>query len=117
MSKSDRRRLSRHNLIYYLEVFNTETGELAGRVVDLNQEGLMLISKSQPATGATYQLEMQLPREVMANQKLAFSAECRWSKVDVNPDFFVSGYKIDEMNQDGAPVIVSLAREFGFSGS
>ena len=52
---SDVRAYKRRHLIYYLEVYDDETGDLLGHLVDITLQGLKLTSKKEIMTGEKIQ--------------------------------------------------------------
>lgn len=56
-----RRKLERHHVSASLEVYDLDSGELLGRVVDLHTEGLMLLSKQPIELDRSWALQVNLP--------------------------------------------------------
>jgi len=110
----EKRKLKRRHLIYYLRVFNNMNGELVGHMVDITEEGIMLISEQPVAPGSKIEMRMQLPFEVLEKNELLFSATCLWCKKDVNPDFYASGYSLDGLPVNDIMVIENLIQRYGF---
>ena len=108
------RKLQRRHLIYYLRVFNRNTGALIGHLVDLTREGLMLISEGPQAAETGLPLRMALPEEIFGRAQLDFEARCMWSRRDINPSFFVSGYKISQIAPHDMESLEGLITEYGF---
>jgi hypothetical protein len=90
----DRRKLKRRHLIYYLRVFEQGTNKLVGHLVDLTQEGIMLISENPIEVNKVYHLRMILPSRMGGNEEWLFDAESRWCNKDINPDFYDTGFKL-----------------------
>ena len=61
--ENDRRGIKRRHLIFHLRVFDRETGEKLGHVVDISAEGMMLVSESAIDVDRDYKLQMRLPDE------------------------------------------------------
>ncbi|MFH1134503.1 MAG: PilZ domain-containing protein [Pseudomonadota bacterium] len=87
----DKRKLERKNLVYYLKVVDRSTGALVGKLADVSTEGIMLIHPSPLPVGTFYALRIDIPAHLEVKGPIDFDAECRWSKPDVNPDFFAAG--------------------------
>ena len=111
---SDKRRLKRSHLIYYLRVFNQVTNETIGHLVDITPEGAMLISENPIPANTRYQLRMQLPAEIFGRQYLDFEAESLWSKRDINPDFHDTGFRLLNVEVKDTAIISRLIDEYGF---
>ncbi|MEO1335400.1 MAG: PilZ domain-containing protein, partial [Myxococcota bacterium] len=88
----DRRKQTRHALVQYLQVYDQETKDLVGRVVDVSQNGMMLVgNKPYEPEGGPRRLKMVLPKTIDAPEFLEFEAECRWGAQDVNEQLFDGG--------------------------
>lgn len=111
---SDKRRLKRSHLIYYLRVFNQVTNETLGHLVDITPEGAMLISENSIPVNTRYQLRMQLPPEIFGRTHLDFEAESLWSKQDINPDFHDTGFRLLNVVVKDTAIISRLIDEYGF---
>ena len=109
------RALKRRHLIYYLEVYDDETGELLGHLVDITTEGVKLVSKTFIEKDKTYRLRMQLPEGYFDETVLRFEAMSLWSSNDVNPDFFDTGFRAVWQDKRARGVVASLVDQFGFN--
>ena len=70
----------RSRLIYNLKVENASSGELIGYIVDLDADGMMLISERETPAPATMKLRMHLPRIVMDEGTVDVTGEIRWCR-------------------------------------
>jgi hypothetical protein len=110
----ENRQLKRVHLIYYLRIFDTKSGENVGHLVDITVQGIMMISENPVPAGKNYSYKMQLPGTIQGRNEIEFEAHCLWCKKDVNPDFYVSGYKINTLTALEAKTITSLINAYGF---
>lgn len=106
--------LPRRHLIYYLRVFDRDSGQLLGHVVDITIEGLMLVSDRPVETHRPYHLRMDLPANMFGREHLEFEAQALWCNNDVNPAFFDSGFRLKEMDRNGEKCIEDLIQMYGF---
>ena len=113
----ENRKHRRVNLIYYLEILDYETGKPLGNLVDISYGGLMMIGEEQMEAGKESLLSMRLPENAYSNKTITFMANTRWSKVDVNPAFYASGYEFIEIGPNERKTIESLIDTFSFKGS
>mgnify|MGYP001259333063 CR=1 FL=1 len=111
---SEKRKYKRRHLIYYLRVFEQESGNLLGHLVDITPEGAMIMSEKRLERGAIYNIKMDLPDEIDEIEHIEFEAKCRWSKKDVNPEFYVSGLEMENIPASKKIVIQKLIIQFGF---
>lgn len=112
---SDRRTLHRRHLIYYLKVFDRTTDELLGHLVDITEEGLMIVSDNCADTGKVLKLKMALPREIDDREDIEFEAQSMWCRKDVNPSLWGIGFKFESVDAQSRQIIFELIHEFGFS--
>jgi hypothetical protein len=106
------RRQERTRLIYHLRVFDSRRKKLLGHMVDITSEGLMLIGETPVRVGRKYSLRMDLPRNLMTDGHLTFSAESKWCTKDANEDFYSMGMRIVKMTPEALAVVQKLTREF-----
>lgn len=111
----NQRKIPRRHLIFYLRVFERETGLQIGSLVDITSEGIMLVSERALEIGQVYQLRMELPAEVFPQGRLDFDAQCLWSGNDVNPQFFDSGFKLLDTDEEAVLCIHYLIEMYGFA--
>jgi hypothetical protein len=112
---SDRRTLHRRHLIYYLKVFEKGTETLLGHLVDITEEGLMIVSDNKIDEGKLYKMRMLLPREIEGKEEIEFDAKSMWCRPDVNPSLFGVGFKFEYVDTLSRQIIFELIHEFGFS--
>ena len=112
----ENRVLKRRHLIFYLEVYDDQTGGLLGHVVDITTHGLKLVSKNPIPSAKEYRLRMALPEGYFAEKEIRFSAKSLWSYNDINPDFFDTGFAMKEALDLGTTQIMAgLINELGFN--
>jgi hypothetical protein len=110
----DKRKLKRVHLIYYLRIFDNESNIRVGHLVDITTEGIMLISEEPAPRGKDFSFRMQLPGNITGREEINFKARCLWSRKDFNPDFYVSGYTIEEISSKEVKTITALINQYGF---
>ena len=111
---ADKRRLKRRHLIYYLRVFDRNSDQILGHLVDVTQEGAKLISENPIPIGRRFQLRMILPAEIFGRDHLDFEAESLWSNSDINPDFHDTGFRLIGVDTRDMLIIARLINEYGF---
>ncbi len=109
----EKRRLKRKQLIYYLNVFDRNSGERVGQLVNITTEGLMLTSEAPVKTNTVFQLRLVLPEEIKGREQITFDARSMWCTKSVNPEFYDIGFQLVNISQEAAQIIESLI--FGFS--
>jgi len=111
---SDRRAIKRRHLIYYLRVWDIKENKVLGHLVDINTDGLMLISEQKIPLQQTYDLEIRWQDPDMGDRHINFRAESRWSSNDVNPSFHDTGFQFLDVNEDALSPIQGLISRYGF---
>lgn len=111
---AEKRRLKRWYLILYLRVYNEDTQELLGHIVDINREGMRLVSDKPIPLNQTYRLWLDVPREHASRQRIHLEAESLWTGRDVNPDFFDTGFRIKNISTQTMLQLQMLIEELKF---
>ena len=114
-SQSEKRSQKRRNTIYYLEVYDLNTGSLLGRMTDITVEGMMLINERPIAANKTYQCRMVLPKEILGRTNIIFDANCVWSRQARNSDFYEAGFRSLVADPGDIDAIEMLIQRFAFS--
>lgn len=109
----EHRKLKRRHLIYYLRVFNDDTNEVIGHIIDIHTEGHLLISEQPIPSGQVYKLRMILPTEVNRTKDITFEASSMWTKKDIIPSFYNTGFKFINMDPNNIETIRQLIHLFG----
>ncbi len=93
----EKRNFKRWQLIFYLRVFDQDTGSLLGHIVDISEGGLRLIRDYPIPADRPFRLWVDVPRETGPRQRIELEALSRWSRNDVNPDFYDTGFRITQL--------------------
>lgn len=112
---ADKRDLKRHYLIYYLRVFNRETGEVLGHLVDITTKGVMILRDSPIDVGGNYSMRLRWRSNDGKLRIADFEGICRWSRPDVNPDFYGAGFAITSASPEHIEAIRTLIHELSMS--
>ncbi len=111
----DARVLKRRHLVFYLEVYDDDTGELLGHVADITTKGIKMVSHEPTPVGRTFRLRMILPEEYFDDHVLRFEAKSLWSANDINPDFYDTGFEVPNLDVAARKTILKLIAEIGFN--
>jgi len=115
MIMANQRRIQRHQLPYYLNVFNRFTEKPLGFIGNLSEGGLMLISPYPMMLGVRFDMRLKIPAQ--AGQQLRhvdFSAFSLWSSEDVTPGSYDTGFSLIEPPSDIREMITALHHYFSF---
>lgn len=111
---SERRLIQRRHLFFHLRVFDRNTGEKLGHVVDVTPEGMMLVSEQVIPTDVDFQLKMSLPDEGDKSKSHEFEARSMWSSNDVNPQFYDTGFRVIRATEEHLDLMEYLVEHYGF---
>ncbi|UTA47493.1 PilZ domain-containing protein [Simiduia sp. 21SJ11W-1] len=75
---SNQRKLKRHDIAEPLDIWDAQTDEHLGRLVNIHAEGLMMIGKVELAEDKLYQLRLTLPQNLASTGELALGVDCLW---------------------------------------
>ncbi|WP_439859506.1 PilZ domain-containing protein [Pseudomonas sp. MBLB4136] len=107
------RHIERHQLPSYLKVFNRITDKPMGYIGNVSLDGLMLISQLPLLVGGRFELRLKIPG-VEGPRFIDFSATCQWSREDVSPGYFDSGFALVAPPAEYVEMVDALRRYFSF---
>ncbi len=113
-SGADQRKLKRWYLVMYLRVYDQDTQELLGHIVDINKDGLRLVSDKPIGPHQRFRLWVDVPKENAAHQRIFLEAESLWCGRDINPDFYDTGFRILNIGASALLQLQLLIEEFKF---
>ncbi len=102
----------RTRLIYHLRVFDAKENRLIGHMVDINENGLLIIGERSVPIGERFRLRMDLPKNLMPEGKVEFAVESKWCKQDKAGEFFSMGFLILDISPESHALVRSLAKQF-----
>ncbi len=111
---AEKRKLKRRHLIYYLRVFDRESSKLIGHLIDISPQGIMIMSEEPLEVNKLFKLRMDLPVDVFEKTEIEFDAESRWTKKDINPEFYDTGFAIMNLSYTDGRLIEKLIDDYGF---
>ena len=111
---SEKRKHKRIPLHYYLKVLESNSEEHIGYLIDVSEEGFKLLSEDHIPKGSKLDCSLQLPDDLDGREEISFTAKSCWTGKDVNPDYYVSGFHIDDIEPDGVKVILSIIYHYGY---
>ncbi len=79
----NRRQLRRHKLSAEITIKNTLTSAPIGKLVDIHQEGLLILGNPLTMESA-YQLSLSLPNSINRQTSFEVGVECLWSQPSMN---------------------------------
>ncbi len=110
----EKRKHKRIPLHYYLQISEQGTSKHLGYLVDVSMEGFKLLSEEPIAIGTELLCVLRLPEVFNDRNRISFMARTCWCRKDVNPEYYVSGYNIEEIEPDGPDVISLIIHYYGY---
>ncbi|WP_459749609.1 PilZ domain-containing protein [Pseudomonas sp. 3A(2025)] len=108
------RRIERHQLQYYLQVFNRYTDRPMGCLGNVSEDGLMLISDLPMLVGGRFDLRLKVPYGNDGFRAIDVSATCQWCHEDETPGCYDSGFHVQEAPSEYLDLMLSLQHYFSF---
>ena len=116
MSGKEQRKSERKNLIYYLPVIDRVSGQPLGNLVNLTQEGIMLVDQHRYEVGNVYRIRITPSDEFPELAPVDLDVKCHWCEPDTNPVLWAGGFELMTITEATFTAINHLIDEFCFSG-
>lgn len=111
----EKRQRRRWELVFYLRIFDQSDGSLLGHIVDIHEEGLMLLSETPIELNKDYDLSLEMPvSEDGERKKISFRAHSIWQSSDANPDLVDTGFQLINPDKASIEAIKDLIEELQF---
>lgn len=111
----EQRRYKRRHLLFYLDVFEQETGRKLGSLGDLTPKGLLILSERGWLPGEKLAMEVALPDiDGFRNERLFARGTVKWTASDHNPAIQCTGVEFDDLGMKGQALVSLLVQLIGF---
>ena len=104
------RRLKRYELIAFLKVFDRQSGERVGHLVDVNTEGMGMTCPGPLEEGKTYEFTVELPSQILGLDSIDVDADCCRIHKNEESELLVCGFLFVTPTVDVVEVIEELIR-------
>ena len=108
------RRITRHQLPYFLKVFNSVTDKPIGYLGNVSEEGLMLISQLPMMVGVDFDLRLKIPSTDGCQQVIDLTARCLWCHEDETPQHYDAGFSLQRAPPEYGQLVKALRQYFSF---
>lgn len=108
------RRIERHQLPYFLQVFNRLTDKPIGFLGNVSEDGLMLVSQLPMMVDVDFELRFKVPGADGTFHAIDITATCLWSHEDINPQHYDSGFSVLQASEGYGQLINLLVHYFSF---
>ncbi len=85
-----------HHLSYYMQVYNACTQKPLGHIVNISNQGMMLVSQRRLLTHVIFNLEIRLPEPLLNGKLIQFDALSHWCHPDVTPGCYDTGFSFSD---------------------
>lgn len=93
------RRARRRKVGYNIQVYDTMTDEVIGRLTNLSETGMLLIMHKPIANDALFQLRLSLPDSLGVTKTLDIGAHELWSDEATAPGQIWTGFRFIDVSQ------------------
>ena len=107
----ERRQHSRHGTEMQLEVFDLNSGQRLGRIVDLSADGFMLFSDTPQAADELVECRLLSEQVIEGVGEISFVADCLWSRPGADGQHCWAGFHIIDLAQDQAAALELLLKQ------
>jgi hypothetical protein len=111
--EDERRKFKRRYLMFYSRIFDEKTGNMLGHVMDLTPKGLMVLSEKQIEVEKDWRLVMELPPDMAKKPQLAFRGRSLWCRRDINPEFYDTGFQLENISSEDVAIIERMVEDYG----
>lgn len=110
----EKRTTPRKKFDMHMVVYNDDTGEILGHMVEVSSTGLRLETVGPQPLEKDYYLRIELTPDLGASVPfLVFIARTKWCKMDViQPNLFQVGFMIVEMMPEDQPIFANIIRKY-----
>lgn len=108
------RRIERHQLPCFLNVFNGRTERALGVIGSICEDRLMLISLLPMMVGAEFDLRLKLPAPGDTQQIIDLRACCLWCHEDATPHHYDAGFVVLRASSEYGQLVSALQQYFSF---
>jgi hypothetical protein len=95
----DSRFFRRRSIAIHFRVFDASTDSFIGRIGDISEGGILVYGPSRLKVRKLFRLRIDLPEQDGNPEAVTLDAKTMWSGMDVNPEFFCSGFRFVELHK------------------
>ena len=95
----------------YYVVFNRDTAEAIGRVLNFSDTGILLMTADEIRVPSVLRCRMVLPAPVDGRVELLFDAESRWGRRNEKNDWYETGFHITAMDETDRRIFLKIVND------
>ncbi|MBD3422047.1 MAG: hypothetical protein GF398_18195 [Chitinivibrionales bacterium] len=104
----ERRRLERIKTLYYLRVYDSDSGHYVGSVSDISAKGMRLLSENGFDSDDNHKFLIKLPQGSIFGESITIGVQKRWAKCNEAEATHETGFEFDKKIDDGILAVRSL---------
>ncbi|NWF63543.1 MAG: PilZ domain-containing protein [Chloroflexi bacterium] len=110
----EKRTVPRKRFDMHMVVYNDDTGEILGHMVEVSSTGMRLETVGPLPVETDFYLRIELTPDLGASTpSLVFIGRSKWCKMDlIQPNLFQVGFMIVEMVPEDQPVFMNIIRKY-----
>jgi hypothetical protein len=113
-SPAQHKRQERKDFSYYMQVFNDDTQELVGHLVDISSGGFKMDSLNPIAPEVDFRFRLNLTSEVADKPFMVFVARSKWCKVDpLDPFCYNVGFQLINISPKDIEIFNRMIENYG----
>jgi len=109
------KRLTKRHRFFYSRVYDENTHQQTGRLVDISTDGIRLISEDPVKTNSIFRLKMVLPKEIEGKRTITFEALSSWCRKTTSSELYDSGFKLINISPQNIEIIEHLIQDTSFN--
>ena len=95
---ADKRKISRRDFTYYMQVSDATSKQLIGYLADISTNGFRLDTSKQIPSGQDFRMQIELTSDIAEKNSMVFIARSKWCRPDhVDPNTYNVGFEIINM--------------------
>lgn len=110
---AEHRRARRKRATDFIQVVNTMTDEVVGRVGDLSHSGMMLLAERPLLEDALYQLRFNLPDARGRSRTVEVGVHELWSAPVAGEDMFLCGFRFIDISPEDETLLAGWVESPG----
>jgi hypothetical protein len=110
----NRRKTKRHYLLEFVRVYNADTRQPIGNLVDITLGGARIVAHKPIAEGQAINLHLVLTSEVANIPFMEFPTVSKWCLPDLEPNLYNIGFEILELSAEDTLILQKIINTYGF---
>jgi len=110
---TERRRIQRRSISYYLRVIDAGENQMIGHLADITLTGLRMDSQKPIKVLKEFQLRIYTSSDVSDKDYIEFGARAKWCKIDpVDPGLYDVGFEIIKISPHDTAVVKHIMDKY-----